>query len=183
MSFHLRVKTFLRANDVHFRPTAGSRLHQSILEGFESLYKYIHSGEIEELNDVIPHEDFTDYTAEDFIQDHAIVTDGDEKDKLADPAQNDLDDEEEDAEPRSKRFRGDYDSYDEGSNDSRYNNNNAPGIPSLLNLNLARPRHGQESESSKSPTAVTPWEASNQNSKSSGNHKDRREGRRSSRWR
>lgn len=147
------------------------------------MYKYIHSGEIEDLNDVVPYEDFTDYTAEDFIQDHAIVTDGDEKDKLADPTQSEYDEDEDDVEPRSKRFRGDYDSYDEGSNDydSRYNNN-APGIPSLLNLNLAPPRHGQDVESAKSPTAVASWEASNQNNKPAGN-KDRREGRqRGSRW-
>lgn len=172
-------KSFLRF-------TAGSKLHRAILEGFDSLYKFIHSGMIEELADVIPFEDNADYTAEDFVQDHATLTEGDEEDLLADPNQEEVE-EEEDAEPRVKRSRSDFDSYDnDGSND--YDARFAPGIPSLLNLNLAPPRHGQEDEkaSAKSPNAGAPWEGSNfhsANNKPSSNA-DRREGRRreGSRW-
>lgn len=167
--------------------TAGSKLHQAILEGFESLNKYIHSGDLEELADVVPYEDFADYTAEDFIQDHATATIGDEEYQLPDQNQDEEEDDFDDFEPRSKRFRNDYDQYEnEGSNqgsndyDSRYNQ---PGIPSLLNLNVAPPRHGQKEEnvSAKSPTVVSPWETSNQNNISGGN-KDRRDNRRGSRW-
>lgn len=157
------------------------------------MYKYIHSGEIEELADVIPYEDFTDYTAEDFIQDHAIVTVGDEEDMAFDLNQIEMD--EDDNEPSTKRFRNDFDSFDnEGSNDydMRYGNN-APEIPSLLNLNLEPPQRGQEDKNvseNRSPTLVSPWETLNYNgSNQNANNnlapakKDRREGRRQgSRW-
>lgn len=167
------------------------------MEGFESFNKYIHSGDLEELDDFVPYEDFTDYTAEDFIEDHATATIGDEEDSLEDPETVEIDDGE-DSEPSSKRFRGDFDSFDqEGSNDydSRYGGN-APGIPSLLNLHLAPPRHGQAEKKApeNSPTRESPWESANYNNGSFGSNqnannkpppsnKDRREGRRqSSRW-
>lgn len=164
-----------------------------VLEGFDSLHNHIHSGEIEELNEVIPFEDFADYSAEDFIEDHAIETVGDEED--ADPNQRDCDDDEEEFEPNAKRFRGDYDPYDnEESND--YDSRYGPEIPSLLNLNVNLPRRGQESKnvSEKSP-AGSPWESANFNNnngnfggnQNSNNYpqtnNDRREGgRRGSRW-
>lgn len=141
----------------------------------------------------MPYEDFTDYTAEDFIEDHATVTVGDEEDSIDDPNTVENDDDE-DSEPSSKRFRGDIDSFDqEESNDydSRYGNN-APGIPSLLNLHLAPPRHGQ---GDKNVQEISPTrESVNYNNGSFGTNqsannkpppsgKDRREGRRqSSRW-
>lgn len=171
--------------------SAGSRLHQSVSEGFESLHKYIHSGEIEELADVIPHEDFSDYTALDFIEDHAVETVGDDEEPTNDQDDsNDFDDNE----PNSKRFRAG--SYDEGSNDyDARHDDNLPVIPSLLNLNIAPPRRAQEdiSISSKSPT-VAPWESSNFNGAFGNNQnsnnpaqankdQDRRQGRRQgSRW-
>lgn len=163
------------------------------------MHNYIHSGEIEELSDVIPFEDFTDYSAEDFIEDHAIETVGDEED--ADPNQRD-DEDEDDFEPSSKRFRSDFDSYDnEESNDydSRYGRE-GPGIPSLLNLSVNPPRRGQESKNvTEKPPASSPWESASFNNnnnngafggnQSSNNHphanNDRRdrEGRRGgSRW-
>lgn len=141
--------------------TAGSKLHQAILEGFDPLHKYVHSGEIEELEDLIPHEDFSDYTALEFIEDHAVETVGDDEDAVNDQDEpNDGDD----SEPNSKRFRSD--SYDnEGSNDydARYRDN-SPVIPSLLNLNVAPPRRGQEEKNApaKSPTGG-PWETQNFN--------------------
>lgn len=175
--------------------TAGSKLHQSILEGFDSLHKYVHSGEIEELDDLIPHEDFSDYTAIEFIEDHAVETVGDEEneDKEQDES-NDGDDNE----PNSKRFRSD--SYDnEASNDyePRYRDD-SPVIPSLLNLNVAPPRHGLQDKNPKanSPTNI-PWESNNFNNNGSfgGNNnssnsslankdQDRRQGRarQGSRW-
>lgn len=154
------------------------------------MYKYIHSGEIEELADVVPYEDFTDYTAEDFIQDHAIVTVGDDEDIPADLNQNDIDDGD-DGEPNVKRFRNEYDSLDnEGSNDYDRYGNNSPGIPSLLNLNIHPPRRGvQEDTSEKSPTLISPWESSNYNNGSNQNsnkaaptNKDRRGRQGGSRW-
>lgn len=169
------------SNQTFILSTAGSKLHTAILEGFESLHKYIHSGDLEELDDLVPHEDFTDYTAEDFIADHAEATVGDEEDIQADPNHVEFEEEEE-AEPRAKRFRGEFDSYDNESNDydSRYS---APGIPSLLNLHLPPPRPGsKDDESSKSPTLNTPWEGNHNNNNSKQSGKDRREGRRGSRW-
>lgn len=187
--------------NLFYLSTAGSKLHQAILEGFDSLHKYIHSGEIEELNDVIPYEDFTDYTAEDFIEDHAIETIGDDEETGIDSNSRGYDDEDDNFEPSSKRFRSDHDSYDnDDSNDydSRYGRD-GPGIPSLLNLNVNPPRRGQELKnvSEKSPLG-SPWQSSanfnnnNNNGDFGGNqsannkqqpNKDRREGRRgSSRW-
>lgn len=145
----------------------------------------------------MPYEDFTDYSAEDFIEDHASATAGDEDDSLEAANTVEVDDGE-DSEPSSKRFRGDFDSFEqEESNDydSRYSSN-APGIPSLLNLHLAPPRHAQGDKKGpdNSPTHESPWETSNFNNGSFGpnqnvsnkappSSKDRREGRRqSSRW-
>lgn len=173
--------------------TAGSKLHQAIIEGFDSLHKYIHSGDLEEISDLVPYEDFEDYTAEDFIEDHATLTVGDEEDAKADPYYEEEDHNNDyDQEPSAKRFRGDFDPYEnDGSNDadSRY----GPGIPSLLNLNVENPRYGRDGKNAaqKSPTV---WENSssnnngafgnnqnNSNNKPSGNNKDRRA--RGSRWR
>jgi hypothetical protein len=154
------------------------------------LYKYLHSGDLEELADVIPHEDFDDYTAEDFIEDHATATVGDDDDE--DSNRNESNDGD-DHEPNAKRFRSDFDSYDQDASndyDSRYNNNNnAPGIPSLLRVNT---RNGQDGKDipEKSPSAVSPWENNNfnngsnqnQNSNRQQNNNDRRETRRGSRW-
>ena len=156
------------------------------------MHKYIHSGEIEELADVIPYEDFIDYTAEDFIQDHATVTA--DEDNVPDQNQNEYDDGD-DSEPSSKRLKNDYDSFEnDGSND--YDMRYGPGIPSLLNLNLQPPRRGQEDKNvpEKSPVNISPWDSSNfnngsfgsnQNSNNKGepSNKDRRESRRQgSRW-
>jgi hypothetical protein len=154
-------------------PTAGSRLHKAILEGFESLHKYIHSGDLPELDDVIPHEDFADYTAEDFVGDH-VNPHADEDE--ADVEREDGDD----FEPRSKRFRGEHDDYsNEGSNDydSRYGDNS--DIPSLLNINVGSLRQGQK-PSEHSPNSNSPWEDTNFNSgasKAAPAARDRREGR------
>jgi hypothetical protein len=178
----------------------GSKLHGAILEGFDSLHNYIHSGDLEELSDLVPYEDFTDYTAEDFIEDHATKTVGDDDDVPADPNQEN--DGSEDFEPKSKRLREDFDDYDnEGSNDCdmRYGGE-GPGIPSLLNLNVGQSRHGQlrEKTAEISPNSNSPWEDSNFNSGAFGGNqnannkpppannntdrRDTREGRRGSRW-
>lgn len=163
------------------------------MKGFDSLHDYIHSGDIEELSDLVPHEDFTYYTAEDFIEDHATVTVGDEEDAPADSNQEHEDGE--DLEPRSKRFRSDFDAYEnEGSNDydMRYGD---PGIPSLLNINVRQGQgQGRERPAEISPNSNSPWDDSNFNSGGFGGNqnqhnkpppinKDRqRESRRGSRW-
>lgn len=166
--------------------SAGSKLQQAIMEGFDSLYKFIHSGEVEELADVVPFEDFTDYTAEDFIQDHATVTVGED-----DTTQNE--DESEDVEPSAKRMKNDLEfSENEVNNDydMRYGSN-APGIPSLLNLNLQPPRRIEEDKNSAEESPA--WETSNYNgpfgpnqnsNNNSASNKDRRDGRQRpmSRW-
>lgn len=156
--------------------------------GFETLYKYIHSGDLEELDDVVPYEDHRpDYTAEDFIQDHAVITVGDSEDAKADPfycPEKEVNDEE--GEPTSaKRFKTDFDSYDNDESndfDVRLGITSEPGIPSLLNLNLEPPRAGQDTKnvSQKSPTA-SPWESSNHSNGALPASKDRRT--RGSRWR
>lgn len=153
--------------------------------GFETLYKYIHSGDLDELDDVVPYEEFEDYTAEDFIQDHAVTTVGDSDDAKADPyycLEKDVNDEE--GEPVAKRFKTDFDSNDnEESHDFDVRlGMSEPGIPSLLNLNLEPPRPGQEKKnaSQKSPTA-SPWESTNYSNGALPASKDRRT--RSSRWR
>lgn len=150
---------------------------------------------------MVPYEDFTDYTAEDFIEDHATTTTAEEEEARADPSnyvEDDEDDDDDDgSEPRAKRFRGDIDSYDnEGSQDydARYERD-GPGIPSLMNLNLHIPRHGHDTRSTSEKSPNGPWESSStnqgnggfgnnqnnsNNNKSSGN-KDRRT--RGSRWR
>lgn len=143
------------------------------MEGFESLHEYIHSGELEDLADVIPHEEPADYSAIDFVQDHAIPTVGNEEDRETDIVQQEnLDD---DIEQSSKRFKNDYDSFDNNrNNEFETQSANAPGIPSLLNLNLPPPRQNQEDQND-----------SNQNAskKSIALSKDRRESRRQgSRW-
>ena len=40
--------------------SAGSALAQAISGGTESLYRYVNSGAVEELHDVMPHYDYTD---------------------------------------------------------------------------------------------------------------------------
>lgn len=152
--------------------------------GFDTLYKYIHSGDLDELADVIPYEDFEDYTAEDFVQDHAVITLGDSEDAKLDPyycPEKEVNDEE--AEPVAKRFKTDFDSYDndEGNDVDAKLGISEPGIPSLLNLNLEPPRTGQEKKNSsqKSPTSSV-WEPSNYSNGAPAS-KDRRT--RSSRWR
>lgn len=141
------------------------------------------------MNDVIPFEDFADYAAEDFIEDHAIETVGDEEEESdVEPKNHEYDDDQDDFEPSSKRFKSEYDAYDnDGSNDSRY----GPGIPSLLNLNVNPPRRGQESKNVPMRSPGSPWEPANLNNNNGGSqnsnkpqaNNDRREGRRgSSRW-
>lgn len=166
------------------------------MEGFDSLHAYIHSGDIEELSDLVAYEDFADYTAEDFIEDHATATVGEDEDGTADVNPQEVE-EGDDFEPKSKRFRGDFDAYEnDGSNDYDMRYGEGPGIPSLLNLHVGgHLRHGQPREKSAeiSPNSNSPWEDSNFNSGAFGGNqstnnkpppanKDRREGRRGSRW-
>lgn len=145
-----------------------------IREGSESLHNYIHSGEIEELIEVLPYEDYSEYTLEDYINDHANANgsneDGDNQD-----------DDENSNEPDPKRFRGDSDNFsvNDDSRDKNYpannfnnfQNSNSGGIPSLLNLNIEPPKMGG-SISSNSPE---------RDSRDGRESRDRDRGRRS-RW-
>lgn len=49
--------------------TAGSKLEAAIAEGPEALQKFINSGEIEELQDVLPHDDEHDYLNDAYLDD------------------------------------------------------------------------------------------------------------------
>lgn len=123
-----------------------------------------------------------------------MLTVGDDDDASADPNYQEYDDDEDD-EPNAKRYRSDFDAYDNdgsGSNDydSRYGS--GPGIPSLLNLNVEAPRHGHDSKNIPQKSPNGPWDNNhtngafgsiqNTNNKPQAN-RDRREGRRGSRWR
>lgn len=66
--------------------SAGSRLEQAISEGPEALQKYIDSGEIEELHDVMPHNDDDD----DGLNDAYIDEDDDITDNTKNTSQNQL---------------------------------------------------------------------------------------------
>lgn len=149
---------------------AGSRLHKVIMQGSDALYEYIQSGDIDELIDAMPFEDNSDYTIEDFIQENAKATIGDEQDMIDgdftesrddQPYEIDDDDEDDEEQPNVKRFRSEYDSYDRGDRDwdakEQNSNNNGPGIPSLLNLNVGR-RTADTDVPQKSPTITSPWE-------------------------
>ncbi|CAO1406011.1 unnamed protein product [Diamesa serratosioi] len=104
-----------------------SKLSEAILNGSEALYIYIHSGEIEELADLIPHEDFSDYTIEDFIAENAKLTIGEEEDgggviQILDDEDEESDGDE-DVEPSAKRFRREENNHRSDENYSYSNNN------------------------------------------------------------
>ncbi len=150
------IKIFLSQILLVFKISAGSKLAQVIREGSESLHEYLHSGEIEELVDVLPYEDYSDYTLEDYINDNANMN-GNEED-----GDNNDDDDENSMEPDPKRFRGDSDNFsmNDDSRDNMYNfsqsnsfqnqkgNSNSGGIPSLLNLNIEPPKMGNNGSNS-----------------------------------
>lgn len=130
---------------------------------------------------MLPYEDFGDYTAEDFVEDHAVATVGEtEEDPYYCPEE--VPDEE--SEPAAKRFKPDNEYFEnDGSNDfdPRFGSGD-PGIPSLLNLNVEPPRSRQEQKNLQQKSPIpSPWESSNPNNGAAPAGKDRRT--RSSRWR
>lgn len=94
--------------------SAGTKLEKVILQGSGSLLNYLYSGDIPDLEEVLPYEDNTDYTFEDYIDDNGVVVT--EEDEF-----NESDDHDS-LEPDAKKFRGDNDDsslIDGHSNDSR----------------------------------------------------------------
>lgn len=136
---------------------------------------------MEDFDDVIPYLDSEEYSAVDFVQDHAIVTVGDSED---DPfyCPDEIHDDEN--EPSTKRFKTENEGFDDDrSNDFDVRLETSDScIPSLLNLNVEPPLSGKDKKNltQKSPT-TSPWESTNQSNGATSVSKDRRT--RGSRWR